>query len=182
VIYVIYLNDILIFSKRAEEHTTAVYKVLKRLRTYNLYINLKKCRFNVKEVEFLGFIINPDRVEIDRGRVDTITQWPIPGSFCDVQVFLGFANFYRRFIKAYSRVARGLTDLLKGSVKGKKPGRLEMTPEALEAFAALKRAFTKAPILRHFDPVLQIMVKTDVSDFVMSGILSQLFGTGAEAR
>jgi len=85
---------------------------------------------------------------------------------------LGFANFYRRFIKAYSSVARGLTDLLKGLVKGKKPGGLEMTPEVLEAFPALKRAFTKALILRHFDPVLQIIIKTDVSNFAISGILS----------
>jgi hypothetical protein len=73
VTYVIYLDDILIFSERAKEHTIAVREVLERLRTYKLYINLKKCRFNVKKVEFLGFIINPDRVEIDRGRVDTIT-------------------------------------------------------------------------------------------------------------
>jgi hypothetical protein len=65
VTYVIYLDNILIFSEQAEEHTTAVCKVLERLRTYNLYINLKKCHFNVKEVEFLGFIINPNRVEID---------------------------------------------------------------------------------------------------------------------
>jgi hypothetical protein len=87
VTYVIYLDDILIFSEQAKEYTTAVYKVLERLYTYKLYINLKKCSFNVNEVKFLRFIINPDRVKIDRGRVDTITQWPIPSSFRDVQVF-----------------------------------------------------------------------------------------------
>src|SRR6266487_2239552 len=158
---VIYLDDILIFLEDVGEHTAAVREVLDRLRTHKLYANINKCVFFTDEVEYLGFIISPQGIRMDPTRIDTITDWPLPALFREVQMFLGFANFYRRF----------------GSVEGKKPGPFRMTPEAIEAFAALKRAFTQAPILRHFDLALPIQVEADASGFALSGILSQLYGT-----
>ena len=156
--------------------------MLDRLSTYKLYINLKKCQFHTDNVEFLGFIIDPTGIRMDPSRVATVAEWPEPTTFRDVQVFLGFSNFYRRFITAYSRVAQGLMDLLKGSKNGRKPGPFEMTPAATAAFTELKRRFDQAPLLRHFDVTLRILVETDASDFAIAGILSQLFGEGSEAR
>src|SRR6266487_4175760 len=116
---VVYLDDILIFSEDVGAHTAAVCEVLDRLRTHKLYANINKCVFFTDEVEYLGFIISPQGIRMDPTRIDTITDWPLPALFREVQMFLGFANFYRRF----------------GSVEGKKPGPFRMTPEAIEAFA-----------------------------------------------
>jgi hypothetical protein len=85
------------------------FRVLERLRKFKIYCNLKKCRFSTTEVKFLGFIVSTKGGLMDTSRVDTITEWPEPTSFQDLQVFLGFANFYRRFIEGYSRVAQPLT-------------------------------------------------------------------------
>ena len=179
---VVYLDDILIYSEDPRKHTEAVRQVLERLRTYELFINLKKCEFSTDTVEFLGFVINPQGIRMDPSRVATIRDWPLPSSFKDIQVFLGFTNFYRRFIAGYSKVCRPLTDLLKGMERGRKDGPFFLTSEAREAFYRLRGQFLRAPLLRHFDPSLRIMVETDGSEGALGGILSQLFGGGSEAR
>jgi hypothetical protein len=179
---VIYLDDILIFSEDPADHPEAVRQVLDRLRTHRLYANLRKCSFSADEVEFLGFIVGPKGVAMDPGRVATVSEWPMPASIKEIQVFLGFANFYQRFIEGYSRVAGPLTDLLKTTGPGKPTGPFQMGPKALEAFAALKQRFMGAPMLRHYDPALPTQLETDASGYGISGILSQLFGTGTEAK
>jgi transposase InsO family protein len=114
-ICVVYLDDILIYSDSRESHLRHVREVLVRLRRFGLYANPKKCSFFASEVDFLGFIVGRDGIRMDPKRVETIANWPRPESIHDVQVFLGFVNFYRRFIEGYSHIARPLTDLLKGS-------------------------------------------------------------------
>lgn len=112
---VVYLDDIMIFSEDPSKHDNAVCEVLDRLQQHGLYANLKKCNFDVDTIEFLGFVVTPSGVMIDASRVTAILEWKQPESIKDIQVFLGFANFYRRFIYAYSRVAKGMTDLLRGN-------------------------------------------------------------------
>ena len=99
-----------------------VKQVLHQLRSYGLYIKLSKCAFDTRQVEFLGFVVGDSGVSMEPSRIATIQDWPVPKSFKQVQVFLGFANFYRRFINRYSAIARPLTGLLKGSQNGKKKG------------------------------------------------------------
>ncbi len=168
-----YLDDILVYSQNEEEHTEHVRGVLERLRQYGLFANLKKCIFSATSVEFLGFIIDTNGISADPRRVATVTEWPEPQSFVQVQQFLGFANFYRRFIYQYSKIVAPITDLLLGSIKGKKMGPFKFTEEAKAAFNAIKKAFSKAPVLRHFDPELRIRVETDSSGVALAGILSQ---------
>ena len=169
-----YLDDILIFSDTRAEHTQHVRRVLSRLAKYRLFARLDKCEFYVTQVGFVGFIVSPAGVEMERSRIATIQDWPTPKTHRDIQVFLGFANFYRRFIASYSQVARPLNELLRGSVKGKFTGQtLVMSDEAIAAFQELKRCFTSAPILRHFDPALPIQLETDASKYAIAGILSQ---------
>jgi transposase InsO family protein len=116
---------------------------------------------------------------MDPSRIKTITEWKnnAPKSFRDVQVLLGFCNFYRRFIKGYSRLAKPLTSLMKGSKNGKKAGdlRKEWGKAQQKAFIDLLSAFEEAPLLRHFDPDKPIRMETDASKWAMGGILSQLF-------
>lgn len=175
---VVYLDDILIFSKEGEDHWDHVKQVLRRLRKFNLYVNLKKCVFAVKEVEFLGFLVNTEGVKMDPRRVDAIQKWPLPRSFRDIQVFLGFANFYRRFIRNFSKIAKPLTDLLRGSENGKKTGPFEWPPDAEEAMRHLCDAFTTAPMLRHYDPTLPSRLETDASIIGLGVAFSQLFDDG----
>ena len=118
----------------------------------------------------MGFVLSPDGVAMEASRVAAIRDWPAPKSIREVQVFLGFANFYWRFIYGYSRVAKGLSDLLRGN--GKIKDLFVWIKEAARAFEELKTAFTIAPILRHFDPVLRIMVETDALGFALIGIIS----------
>ena len=171
---VVYLDDILVFSKDRTSHVEHVKEVLRRLRKHDLYANLKKCEFFAPAVEYLGFIISSDGISMDPRRVETVRDWPALQSFRDIQVFLGFANFYRRFIRHYSQITRPLTDMLKGMQAGIKRGTFYLTAEGAEAFSKLKEAFQGAPILVHFDPELLIRLETDASDFGISGIISQL--------
>ena len=110
-----YLDDILIYSDTLEEHIQHVRKVLQRLHKYGLYVKLEKCQFHACQVNFFGFVISPEGISMHSDRISTITEWPTPASVHDVQVFLGFTNFYRRFIDGYSRIVHPITTLLKKS-------------------------------------------------------------------
>jgi hypothetical protein len=174
VICIVYLDDIIIYSRNRDEHEEHVARVLERLRVFGLFCNLQKCRFFETEVEFLGYRIATEGVKMDPRKVESITTWPKPQSYNELQIFLGFCNFYRRFIASYSRMVSPMTDLLKGSVNGKKEGPFEWSDSAEQAFRTLIDAFTKAPVLIHFDPVRRIRVETDASAFAAAAILSQL--------
>ena len=112
-----YMDDILIYSSGTlEEHIQHVRKVLNRLQEHELYVKLKKCEFHVRQTRFLSFVISPEAIAMDQDRINTIVEWPVPKSQHDLQVFLGFANFYRRFVQSYSRVILALTNLLRLSL------------------------------------------------------------------
>ena len=108
---VIYLDDILIFSENEGEHTKHVKQILAKLQEVKLYAKLSKCQFSVKKTEFLGYIIEPEGITTDPRKVQAIVEWDTPRSIKDVQSFLGFANFYRKFIKEYSKIIEPLTRL-----------------------------------------------------------------------
>ena len=116
---------------------------------------------------------------MDPERIRTISEWKEhpPRSYRDVQVFLGFCNFYRRFIQGYSRIATPLTSLMKGSKDGRKTGDFgkEWGSAQKDAFLELLGAFERAPLLRHYDPARPIRLETDASTRALSGILSQRF-------
>ena len=111
---------------------------------------------------------------MDQRRVAAIQEWPKRKSYQEVQVFLGFVNFYRRFIHHYSQIAGPLTGLLKGSQRGIKSGPFEWPESADQVFRRLTDVFNKAPLLKHFDPQLSIRIETDASEYALAGILSQL--------
>ena len=178
-ICIAYIDDILIFSQTREAHTIHVRQVLERLRKARLYVKLAKCSFYTQEVDFLGYRIGVAGVSMDPRKVATIEEWPEPTSFHDVQVFLGFANFYRRFIFRYSAVTAAMTDLLKGMEKGKKKGEFLWTADASHAFQELKTRFREGIVLQHYDPQKPCRVETDASGYGIAGILSQPWETDA---
>jgi hypothetical protein len=162
-----YLDDILIYSEREEEHTNHVRSVLSALSRAGLNLKPEKCEFRRSSVKYLGMIISNSGCGLDPAKVSTVQEWPTPRNVKDVQSFLGFANFLRRFILGYSRIVAPLTKLTRKGI----PFKWEHDQQ--EAFDELKQAFTTAPVLRHFDPDLPITVETDASDYVSAGILSQ---------
>ena len=116
--------------------------------------------------EFLGFVISPDSLHMDEMKIQVIQDWPIPRKVKDIQSFLGFANFYHRFIANFSEITVLLMHLMC------KNAPWDWSPACDKAFHLLKQAFILAPVLHHFDPVLLPIVETDASNYVITGIFS----------
>lgn len=171
VVCIVYLDDILIYSADLASHKQHVRQVLDRLDRWDLYLNTEKCEFHTEKVGFLGFVVTPEGISMEEDRVAAIKQWPLPRSVGDIQTFLGFTGFYRRFIRGYSKVASPLTDLLRGS----KTGPLELPLSARIAFRHLCELFANAPLLRHYDPALPTRLETDASKFAVGAVLTQEF-------
>jgi len=168
---VVYLDDILIYSENMDDHIKLVQKVLDRLTQHHLAVSSKKSVFHQVEVEFLGYIVKTSGVTMSDRQVKSVHNRAHPRSVKEVQIFLGFANFHRRFIKDFSTVCNAITEMLKENLKDFHWGR-----EQEEAFEELKKRFTTAPILSHFYPGRKTVVETDASDFVLECVLSQSQG------
>ena len=163
-----YMDDLLVYSKTLKEHKIHVRKVLQRLQEKELYLKPSKCEFHKSEVKFLGYIISENSISMDPTKVETVLSWLAPQSVLEIQTFLGLANFYRRFIKNFSRLLVPITALLKKNTP------FHWNRAADRAFRALKKAFTSAPVLRHFDYSKPAVMETDASDYAIGAILSQL--------
>jgi hypothetical protein len=179
---IVYLDDILIFSDTEETHVAHVKEVLQRLRDAKLYVKLSKCEWHTQRTEFLGYIVEPQGVSIDPGRIKTIQEWPTPRTVHDIRVFIGFMNYYRRFIQGFSKLALPLTILTQKGPGAARAGRalrreesvpLDLGEEALKAFQLLKNSFLGVPILAHFERDRRTKVEVDASGGAISGILSQ---------
>jgi hypothetical protein len=163
-----YLDDVLVYSRGTlEEHIEHVKKVLRKLKECKLYLQPGKCEFHTKETDFLGFIISTEGVKMDPKKVQTVQEWPKPKTVKDVQSFLGFANYYRRFIKHYSRISAPLTEVTK-----KEKG-FHWSKEQEDSFQRLKAIFLTAPVLAMYDPRKPTRAETDASDYALGAVLTQ---------
>ena len=162
-----YIDDILIYSNNAKEHRDHVRKVLERLRAAGLQADIKKCEFHVEEVKYLGLVISTQGIRMDPEKVAAVRDWESPANVKDVQSFLGFANFYRRFIKGFSRIAGPLTKLTG------KNNPFIWSADCQQAFDKIKDSFDLDLILMHYDPDKPVILETDSSDHVNAGIMSQ---------
>jgi len=163
---VVYLDDILIYSDDIAQHQKHIKEVLKRLRKAGLYAKAEKCEFHSDSVEYLGYVLSPAGLTMSDAKVKTIQEWLEPKKIKDIQSFLGFANFYRRFIFNYSDIVIPLTRLTRKDTPWK------FDENCRNAFNTLKKAFTSAPILTHWVLDAQLVVETDASDYALAAILS----------
>lgn len=167
ILVVVYLDNILIYSKDEASHAQHVKEVLERLKEFNLFCKLEKCEFNVTEVEFLRYQVKEGGFAITPSKVQAVLDWPIPSTRTRLRGFLGLANFCRKFIKNFSKIALPLTDLTLEAVPYK------WNQQADDAFMALKHAFTTAPVLIRPDASKQFFLETDASNFAYGAVLLQ---------
>ena len=169
---IIYMDDILIFAKTREELRKKTEAILQKLKDNDLFCKPEKCHFETQEVNYLGFIIRPGHIEMDPVKIDGITKWPTPTKVKEVQQFLGFANFYRKFIENYAKVTKPLDKL-----RSKKED-WQWTPECDAAFSELKRKFSKRPVLLMPDKAKPFILETDASDVASGAVLRQYDSNG----
>jgi hypothetical protein len=167
-----YLDDILIYSEDEQSHIDLVRRVMERIRKAKLCVSINKSVIHQREVVFLGYHISENGISMTSDKVEAVKSWPVPRNVKDVQAFLGFANFYRRFIQGFSKVCKPLTDLTR------KGNAFAWSAVCEDAFQHLKQLFTEGPILAHFDADRPTRVETDASDFALGAVLSQLCDDG----
>ena len=115
----VFIDDILVYSKNEEEHKEHLHLVLEKLREHQLYAKFSKCEFWLKEVGFLGHVIYGEGIAVDPTKVVTVTKWVAPTSVGEIGSFLGLTGYYRRFVENFSRIAKPMTELLKKGTKFK---------------------------------------------------------------
>jgi hypothetical protein len=163
----VFIDDILIHSRTADEHEALVRWVLNRLVEEGYHAHPDKCEFFQKEVSFLGHVISGKGVSVQAHKVKAVQEWPVLTKKKEVRQFLGMVNWYRKFIPGFSEIARPLTDLTHDDHPWSW-GEKEQT-----AFDTLKQKLSSADVLAHPDPSRQWIIHTDASEFAIAGVLSQ---------
>jgi len=162
-----YMNDILIYSNSKKKHTQHVHQILKRLRVVELQIDIEKCEFSVIEIKYLNLIIITHEIKMNSEKINVIMNWAASRDVKDVQSFLSFVNFYRRFIKKFSKLIDSLTALIR------KDQSFNWTQKCQFAFDRLKQTFITVSILMHYNSNLLVTVEIDVFDYVVIEVMSQ---------
>jgi hypothetical protein len=138
---VVFIDDILVYSKSKEEHEKHLRAILEKLREHKLYAKFSKCEFWLNEVGFLGHIITKEGIAVDPAKVTAVTEWEPPKNVGEIHSFLGLAGYYRRFIENFSKIAKPMTELLK------KEKKFEWTEACENSFQELKKRLVSAPVL-----------------------------------
>ena len=138
---VVFIDDILVYSKDRESHETHLRVVLETLRKEQLYAKLSKCEFWLNEVSFLGHIVSKEGIRVDPNKIEVVVEWKPPRNVTEVRSFLGLTGYYRRFVKGFSMIAAPMTRLLQKNVK------FEWGEECQRIFAKLKAFLIEAPVL-----------------------------------
>ena len=169
--YIIYLDDIIVFSGDPKEHLTRLRGVFARLAEVGLKLKPGKCKFFKTKITYLGHIVSSKRIETDPKKVEAVKNWTISRTVTDVQSFLGFTNHYRRFIRGYANVAKPLNILVSGENANCKKALIEWTEECQIAFDRLKELCTSTPILAYADYKKPFQLQTDASDLGLGAVL-----------
>ncbi|WVZ53380.1 hypothetical protein U9M48_004331 [Paspalum notatum var. saurae] len=164
---VIFIDDILIYSKTEEEHEEHLRLVLQKLREHKLYAKFSKCDFWIEEVKFLGHVISNGGIAVDQSKVSEVQNWKIPEDVKGIRSFLGLAGYYRRFIEGFSRIAKPMTALLEKNIK------FQWTSACQKAFEELKKRLTTAPVLTFPDMHKPFSVYCDASRLGLGCVLMQ---------
>src|SRR5258707_10562781 len=167
-----YMDNILVYSRHLSNHWKIICQVLSTLQKQRLFLKPEKCKFEQKEVEYLRLVISKDHVAMDLMKVCGVTEWLTPMKVKEVQSFLGFVNFYWKFIHDFSNIARPLYALTR------KTQRWVWGSPKQEAFDALKKAVTSTPILTFPSQSSRFCLECNASNFVIGAVLSQVQADG----
>ena len=165
---VVFLDDILIYSRTKEEHIDHLRKIFELLQVNKLYAKESKCEFFATKIHYLGHIISDEGIKMEPSKIEAIMNWPSPTNLKEIQVFLGLAGFYRKFVKDYAKVAVPLTDQLKA-----KGCNFFWGKEQQRSFDRLKLAIATAPLLSVVDPHKSFVVEIDASATAIGAVLLQ---------
>ena len=173
----VYLDDLLVYSKTFDEHLAHLDRLLQRIIDAGLKLKMDKCQFLRRQVHYLGHTISAEGVSCEAGKVEAVKNWPVPATTTALRSFLGFASYYRRFIQGFSKIAGPLHDLVaKGNARHKKKGAdisKLWDQQHQKAFEELKTALTTAPVLGFAEFTKPFILETDASHDGLSAILSQ---------
>jgi hypothetical protein len=164
---VVFIDDILIYSKNEAEHARHLRIVLTRLREHQLYAKFSKCAFWLEEIQFLGHMLSANGIAVDPSKVKDILEWKPPTTVHQVRSFLGLAGYYRRFIPDFSKLVKPITSLLKNDTK------FNWSSKCNEAFEQLKVLLTTAPVLAQLDTEKPFDVYCDASGSGLGCVLMQ---------
>lgn len=170
----VYVDDLLIYSKSREEHLRHIELVSKRLAEYNIQINMKKSHIAQKSVKYCGFVVEDGKLRIDPDKIQLLERWPVPTNASAVRSFLGFLGYYRRFIKDFTTLATPLYDI-SGTKSDWKWTHIEQ-----KAFESLRDAMKKEPVLACPRDDLTFHVWPDASPWAVGGVLTQDQGQGQQ--
>ena len=164
----IYLDDVIVFSKTFEEHLANLRLVFTRFRAAGIKLKPSKCHFGRTEVPYLGHIVSKDGVRPDPDKIRAVQEFPVPRNVHEVRSFLGLANYYRKFVKDFCQLAAPLHQLTSKKVQFK------WTEESNAAFQTLKAALVSAPILAYPDFTREFQLYVDASDSAIGMVLGQI--------
>jgi hypothetical protein len=164
---IVFLDDILVYSKSEEEHEQHLRMVLQVLREHQLYAKLSKCSFYQRQIHYLGHIISEEGIAMDPEKVEAIREWSALRNVAEVRSFIGLAGYYIRFIDGFPKIAHSITSLQR------KEKKFQWTEECESSFQRLKQLLTNAPILKIVDPNKDYIVCTDACKEGLGGVLSQ---------
>jgi len=174
VFVIVYLDDVLIFSRSLEDHRKHVKMVLERLRKHKLFANQEKCEFGRQSIHFLGHVVSKDGIGMESSKLDEIRQWPVPKTVEDIRAFLGLTGYYRKFIHKFSQIAAPLSNLTRNQTP------FIWTEVEQKAFEDLKTAMVTGPVLAVPDETKPFTVTTDASGFAVGAALTQDHGRGPQ--
>ena len=170
---IIYLDDIIIFSKTHEEHFSRLCKVFQKLDETGLCLKPSKCEFFKDRLEYLGHVVSSKGIKTNPKNIAAIFNWPQPRNITQIRSFLGFCNYYRKFIKGYAQVAKPLYQLLTGENAKKKTNEVEWSEQYEQAFNKLKEICGDTPFLAYADYSRCFKVHTDASEQGLGAVLYQ---------
>ena len=168
-----YLDDIIVFSKMPDEHVKRLQSVFKKLDQEGLRLKPSKCKFFKKRVEYLGHIISENGIETNPKKIEAIVKWPQPQTVTQMRSFLGFCNYYLKFIHCNAQIAKPLYKLISGDQAKTKQAKLSWDEKCEQAFKALKDICSHTPVLAYADYTKSFRVHTDASEVGLGAVLYQ---------
>ena len=177
---IIYLDDIIIFSKTPDDHITRLEGVFEKLAKAGLKLKPSKYEFFCSSLKYLGHIVSKDGIATDPRKIEAITKWPQPKTVTDIHSFTGFTNYYSKFIKGYAKIARPLHELTSGDNAKRKSQKVDWNIRCNDSFEALKSICSDCPVLAYTDYTKPFVLHTDASTTGLGAVLYQKQEDGKE--